>query len=268
MADGFGSMTCRVETGKSATLIGSARYDASPDKHYQGSPRIEFEVSSGVWRTALEGQSFTAAEMGASTGKVRIGNGMVRLGWATSGLDLVQSIHDGSSWDTSADRFRLAGVTRGQFTFLNAQVIRLTPQLAVLRCQVNPGSGTSTSETTQVDVSLRRGLRTATFRVNSTASDTWKLQFATGTACSTTTGGIVRTAADSNGHKAILLGLRSGTAAGSRDLVNGQIWRSASATSEVFGLGVVHVTGATRDNAVDQWDEWCYRIDESARAVA
>lgn len=178
--------------------------------YYRGSSRIETSFDAGVTWYPMVGAQIPVLD----PLYLRLTNGLVRLTIAPdpAGNDrgiVTVEVYDGAAaaWESEHElKFRI-GPTSANIIgeYFQPQVLRNSSELCIvrLRARRNDAGGIATLTNTQgfIDFALRRGANFISGTTNSRLAATQYVQIATAGACSTFTGGIELTSADSDSNK-------------------------------------------------------------------
>ncbi len=208
-----------------------------PAYYYEGSAR--FEQSFGGTYYPLHGQ-----QVRPIASAWRVSNGLVRVTLTSSAISV--SHYDGSAWDT-AKLWTLGTAVSGLLLqgLSAVRVIRNTPEEVIVRCVLK--METTVSSTT-MDISLRRGMRFASFSLTSEypASD-WYINASPNEAGTALTGGFRATATDASGNRYVV----GSPSAQTNNLANGRLKLTTSAQSFQFVIGAdVGGVGAGEDQQI------------------
>lgn len=268
VADGSSVVIVQDVGATSTGASGTGKLVLPPEEYYHGGCRVELDPGSGAVRHAVGRISFPAS------GALRLSNGLVRvtIGYGSSVVsDIDVEWWDGTQWDAATDVL-LEGVgTHDELIFYSAEVIRNTPERVTVRFATEMSSIADGVVT--VDVSLRRGLRWATFLCESAIAPAtgWRLGLsssAAGTAVAAGTGSncaVRRSANNAGGNREIL----TGPGATTLDTTNTRV-TTASVTQAMLAIGCeVGGTGAAGANtAVNQVEEFYGFVAERGVVVA
>lgn len=255
--------SARVWYGNGFTTVGPtstlSRLVVKPGVAYHASARVDYEVSSAVYRAATGRPSWPFA------GDVRLSNGLVRVEWsAATSSTLTLSWWDGSTWSALSTFSLTAPSSAGTFTAATARVVRNTPEQCVVRFTATPSNQVYGSVT--FDVMVRRGVRWATVYCQSPLNMIWVCGFTSTTATTAITGGLLRTSNNVSGDRELIVTPVAATA----NHTTGTLTVNIGARTALFGIGCeVNGSVATgRDVNGEQRDEFFGLYEERGLVVA
>lgn len=237
-----------ARTGNTTARVMRWRWYTPPAYYYDAS--CKFEQSYGGTYYPLHGKQVLVA-----SNAWRISNGLVRVTVTATTIDV--SHYDGSQWDT-VKSWTLAGITGGP-SLQEQPVVRVTKNAAhCVSVKLVVGMETSVSSTT-LDITLRRGMRIASFVVNSNYTSDWYIQNSeAGTAL---TGGFRATSTDAAGNRYVV----ASPSAQTNTLASGRLKLTAAAQTFRFGIG--SDVGATGSGQL--WiDAYMTDISEDHRCIS
>lgn len=236
-------------------------YTVDPQYWYRSGARIEYDiVDNGTFTTVVGRRSFRTD---ATTGQLRISNGVVRFLWDTGNGEMNVSWWDGSQWETATTFTNYIGGNAQ--TAIAAAVIRNNADECSVRYTLTE-TGIDVIEF--VDVTLRRGSRNVVCYSQLTQARTaaWEVRFTTPASCTAITGGLRRTSNNAGGNREILVS-KDGTTITTG---TGRIGQASSVSSFLWAIGceIDGSSAAGINTAANQASEFFYPIQQSSLVVA
>jgi hypothetical protein len=198
---------------------------------YDGAAKIEVDITgSGDWRAVVgkDVQLFAA-------NRVRLNNGLVRVGWNTTDHRLTMQVYTGSAWEALQDQFTFTsggasltplGVSPSAVTVVRNDAARVTIQMLM--------PFLTSGHRVALFLSLRRGDYNVLGSLKSSSSRQFGINPSTAPATTSLTSAVHRTANDSAGNGWVISSPRAFTP----DLTDGWLHLTAGSKSFPFGIGV------------------------------
>jgi hypothetical protein len=198
---------------------------------YNGAAKIEVDITgSGDWRTVV------GKDMKLLAGnRVRLSNGLVRVGWNTTNHRLTMAVYTGSAWESLTEEFTFTsgggsltpfGVSPSTITVVRNDAARVTIQLLM--------PFLSGQHRVVMFLSLRRGDYNVLGSVKSSSSRQFGINPSAATATTSITSAVHRTANDSNGNRWVISSPRAFTP----NLTDGWLHLTTGSKSFPFGIGI------------------------------
>lgn len=235
-------------------------YNVDPQYWYRGGCRIEYDVAdNGTFYEVVGRRSFTTD---ATTGQLRLSNGVVRVAWDSTAGEINCWWWDGSAWD-GPTAFTPAISTVDQTAIAAAVLRNNADEVSVRYTLVQSGV---TTNAVYLDITLRRGSRNVVCYGQSRAVRAWRMRFTTSTSCTSITGGLRRTSDNAGGNRELLVSQNATTITTG----TGMVTQASTFTSGLFAIGCeVGGSGAAGINtAANQSAEFFYPLQQTSRVVA
>lgn len=231
-------------TRKYWTLAEENYYDASCMVLREGAAAYTWATHSDD--LAVVGRTWPE-DASAATGWV-IGNGLVRVYPNTSGSagDWNFDWWDGAAWRTKEVQFGGTDVDLAAFPTA-MRILKNTPDVVVVRCDIDSTAATSVDDALTLDLTVRRGSRIVEcyLKLDGVATSKWQIRMTTNEGNTDITGGRRATSNDANGDRYLLLCPVAYT-----DVTTGDgIALNAAATTATFGVAM-EIDGSS---ATDPW---------------
>lgn len=226
------------------------KWSALPEDWYKGACVIERRDPLYPQYGPIAGESLYDVD---EVEDIQIGNGMVRF-WSTATDPAIFEVWDGTAWRDQPVTFQVGGSPIAAFD--HVAILDNRPERCALRYELGESGG----GVTRLDVIVVRGERGIRTRLSRDASGT--LGVSSGVASTNTSNYLLRTSADANGHKVLLVTMRSATFTGA----SGTISKTTTTTFDAYLSAELSGAG-TGNQAAQLALQYAAALSEEIRAL-